>query len=117
MSKFQKKSSISASSMTASRAVNILKLYYYEEKRTQSEMLAWGCTLLKRPKTISSDLGIVESAPGPRRFSVPEAWSSYLPRSRSDRHKYIFGVRGTELDSAAVDCGGSPGKNAIELSG
>ena len=115
MSTFQKRSLMSASPVTASRTVNT-QLCHRKGKRTQSEMLEWGCTLLKRPKTISSDLGIVESAPEERRFSIPEAWSSHLPRSKNDRHKYIFKM-GTELDSATVDCGGSPGQNMMELSG
>jgi hypothetical protein len=80
-------------------------------------MLAWGCCLLHRPKTISSDLGVVESAPEPMRFSIPDARSSPFPRSRSDKHKYIFGIGGTGFDSGKTCCSGSPGQNMKELSG
>jgi hypothetical protein len=87
-----------------------------QKKQTHSEILACGCDLLKRPKTISSDLGIEESAPEERRFSAPGP-SSHFPKSRKDRHKYIFGRTCAELGSAPVDCRGSPGQNIRELSG
>jgi hypothetical protein len=71
---------------------------------------------LNSPQTISSDLGIAESAPEPGRFSMPEERSSPFPKSRKDRHKYIFRTC-DGLDSATADCTGSPGQNTRELSG
>ena len=117
MSRSQKKSSISALSETTSRRMNILRRCQHKEKLTHSEILACGCVLLKRPKTISSDFGIAESTPEPRRFSTPEERSSHFPKSRKDRHKYIFGTTCAGLGSATVGCRGSPGQNIRELSG
>jgi len=87
------------------------------EKRTHSETPALGCILLERLKTTSSDLGMVESIRGRMGFSIPRAQPSYRPKLRRDRHKYIFGVTGPELDSAVTAYCGSPGQNTIELSG
>lgn len=117
MSRSQGKSSMSASSKTTLERMNILQRCQHKEKLTHSEILASGCVLLKRPYTISSDLGIAESAPEARRFSTPEGRSSHFPKSRKDRHMYIFDTTCAELGSATVGCRGSPGQNMRELSG
>lgn len=88
-----------------------------QKKQTHSEILACACGLLNSPHTISSDLGIAESAPDPGRVSMPEGRASPFPKSRKDRHKYIFGRTCGGLDSATGDCTGSPGQNIRELSG
>jgi hypothetical protein len=79
-----------------------------------SETKPLGCTLLERLKTTSSDWGMVESIRVRVGFSIPRA---HGPKLRRDRHKYIFGVTGPELDSAVTAFCGSPGQNTIELSG
>ena len=85
--------------------------------RTHSETKPLGCTLLERPKTTSLDFGLVESIRVRVGFPVPWAKSSYRPKLRRDKHKYIFGVTGPELDSAVAAYCGSPGQKTIELSG
>src|SRR5258708_393536 len=117
MSGCQEKTLMSLLSMTTSRRMNISQRCQHREKQTHSEILACGCDLLNSPKTISSDFGVAESDPEPRRFSMPKERSSPFPKSRKDRHKYIFGRTCCGLDSAMVDCRGSPGQNMRELSG
>jgi hypothetical protein len=114
MSGSQKKFLTSALPMTTSRKINILQGCEHKEKQTHSEILGCECGLLQRPNTVSSDFGI---APEQGRFSTPEERSSHLPKSRKDRHKYIFDRTCAEPGSATVGCGGSPGQNVRELSG
>src|SRR6266567_1426151 len=116
MSRSHKKSSMSALSMTMTENEYSAEVSN-RVKQTHSEIPACGGGLLNSPQTISSDLGIAESVPEPGRFSLLEVRSSPFPKSRKDRHKYIFGKTCGGLDSATADCTGSPGQKIRELSG